>query len=286
MIAIYFLRLLIFVCICVAMIVIYKEIYKKLDKKIEEAQLKRDRKKESIRRLEEYLYSNEKYLSYFQKLGKKIDKQGNPFNLTPVIYCFIKIAMAITLFILSSSSKNNFLLTIGLTVTGYFALDAIYYLSNKDDESKILVDLPDICDILDIQTAANVQLGLALTEVYDIPKSKRFRNALMELAAEINLTKKPETALDNFNKCFNVVELESFILSIKQALITGKSKEIIANNSEVLKENNIFNIQKKTRYLTQYLILIGLMLFIGACALIIFSFVNQVQFNLNNMMNN
>lgn len=179
--------------------------------------------------------------------------------------------------------KKTFLYNCYSYDCSFFSIDIIYYFSNLDDNKKILNDLPDICDILNVQTTAGVGLGTALCEVYDIPKCKRFKKALIELAAQINITKNPADAIDRFVSRFNLIELKSFALSIKQALQTGKSKDILNKQSDILKANNIFRIQERTKKIDSQLALIAVIIFFGVILFVVYSFSIQLNENLINI---
>lgn len=263
--------------------IVVEKINKRFNKKIEEAQYKESTKYQSIRRLETYIKNKKEYKSHYEKIQIKLKKMGNPLKLTPVTYYISKVGLTLIVLIFGAFSKNNIVIVIGIAVFGYFFVDILYYLSNQDDNKKIIKELPDICDTLDIQTAANVQLGVALTEIYDIPSNKRLKKDLSELAAEINLTKNPEQALDNIIDKYDLVEMDVVILAIKQSLISGKSREILNNQSEMLGENNIFMIQEETGKLDLRLLFIATMLFAGGVAMIVFSFSVQIQENLRNI---
>lgn len=278
-------KVMIFICLFFIVYIIAREIYKLFNKKIIEAQNKYNVTKLQMKKIEKNFYKNEKYKGIFEKTEIKLKKQGNPLKLTPISYYALKFGLTAICLIVTikfrSDNVLNFIKGIGISVGAYFVIDAIYYFSNKDDKEKILADLPDICDVLDIQTSAGVNLGLALTEVYDIAKLKRFKGSLIKLAAEINITKNPERALDNFLSEYDLLELESFGLAIKQAIKTGKTKEILGNQSEVLKQNNIFAIQRETKKLITYMMVVGILIFCATISIVTFSFGMQISDSLN-----
>lgn len=263
--------------------IIYEKIVNFSNKKFLEARCEDNIKISNIKLNSLYKYvENDKTKSHLDKIEDKLIKSGNPLNLTPLKYYIIKFGFTFLVALLSVFKWNLFFVAI-FVVIAYFSLDVIHWYSNEDDMKNIRKDLPDLCDILDVQTSANVSLGIALTEIYDIPRSKRLKKDLVELAAEINLSKNPEKALDNFTNKYDLIEMDSFIQAIKQSLITGKSKEILNNLSESLKENNIFRVQEETRSMDIKVGLIISLIFSGMALLIVLSFANQLNDSLHSI---
>ncbi|MCX7884657.1 MAG: type II secretion system F family protein [Caloramator sp.] len=260
-----------------------KFIFIRLNRKIDEASCKKFISKEKLKNFEKYIYSNEERKKILLNTQNKLNILGNPLKLTSIKFYAIKIALALFFFLLSCFAKRPFYISLLIIIIAFFLIDIIYYFSNLDDNKKILYDLPDICDILNVQTSAGVGLGTALCEVYDIPKCKRLKNALIELAAQINITKNPADAMDRFVSKFNLIELKSFAFSIKQALQTGKSKDILNKQSDILKANNIFRIQERTKKIDSQLALIAVIIFFGVILFVVYSFSIQLNENLINI---
>lgn len=198
-----------------------------------------------------------------EKKKKKIKRQGNPYKLTLTSYYLFKIVPAISVAILLITLRMVDLTSLAIVIFVYNLIDLLYYLANKQENIKIRKDLPNIYDILDIQSFAGINIGIALTEVFAMAESKRLKEDLMELSAEINLTKNVEQSLDKFIEKYDLIELESFVLGVKQSLESGRNREIFANQSEILKENNLLDISEKTKQINIWIGLVGFLIFIG-----------------------
>lgn len=268
------LKVILFINISVITYHLISKIYKRINKDIIEAQGIAN--KYSFKNFDKVFYRKNKYKNLYEKIESNLKKHGNPYNLTPVTYLGTKIGLSVLFFLASSFSKRNIIITIGISVLAYFAIDIIYYYRNKEDNKKILQDIPDICDVLEIQSYAGLDLGIALTEVYDITKCERLRDAFIKLSAEWTLTKDYEKVLDKFQENFNLPELDRFILAVKQSVKTGKCQDILNNQSEVLKQDNIFAIQEQTKKVNETLMKIGFLIFVGTALVVFFSFFMQI----------
>lgn len=260
----------------------------KFNRKIIEAQcnendfyIKRNIKK-NIKVLEKFFIDDENE-GIYKKIQQRLMQNGNPFNLNVISYIFIKTFISITFFLIGSFGYKNVFIALIFGALGFFIIDFQYYFKNKKENKIILKDLPDIVDILEIQTFANVDLGIALGEVYDVPKSKRLQEAFQRLSAEISLTKNYEKALDKFLENFNLQELTSFIFAIKQAITTGKSKKMLCNQSDVLNEKNIFDIQGKTKKIDSTVMSLGFLILSGTVLMILYAFATLFKTNLHNI---
>lgn len=276
-----FLEIVLFISLFFIVMHFVKKFLTSLDKKIVEAQCVEiaERKMSSLKKIEKKLSSKERYSSYLDRVEARLLKYDNPYNLSPVAYLMIKIIGGILVLSITMITGYNLFSCIALSTVTFFSIDILYYISGKDDRKKVIKDLPDICDILIIQNSAGVDLGLSLTEVYDIPKLKRLRQDLAELAAEINISKNPSSALDTFIKKYQgFYELETFVVALKQALQTGKSKEILYNQSEILKEMNLASVDDDTKKIdSTTVLLLSLLLFSGTILMIVFSLKIQLS---------
>lgn len=277
MIIILFFKITLAISLTFICYIFIKEINKKLNKKIEDSKSNnRSYKVKISKKLENYVYSSSKFNTILRKKQEKLLTQNNVFNLTPITFYIIKFSLFLGVLIRCVYSGYNFYIIIGSSIYGFFILDVIYHLRNKNDIKEIKFDLPDIVDMLAIQDSAGVKLGVALSELYDIPSNPRFKNELLKLSAEIELMNNPEKALLNFRDKFDfnqIPELINFIDAILQALETGRIQELLDSQSEILKSSNVERIKYETRTIVasmktiQFFATMGIIMFIGFCFL-------------------
>ena len=241
---------------------------------------KEDITSKNINRFNQFLKKkNSGYFSY-ERIEKYLKKNGNPLKLSPGGFLICKMLISIIIFIIFSS---NVIFALLLSVLGFYLIDFIIYESNKSDMKKIRIQLVNIYDFLSIQTAAGVFVGNALTESYLMAENKRLKTALAELCAEINLTKDVEGALDKFGECFNSIEIDSFILVVKQSLKTGKIQKALEDLSSSQKDANLVLIQEHTDKINIVKDIIQMMMYFGILALIMFGLFMEIRFQLSGL---
>ena len=266
-------KILFFICLLIISLLIIRKIDLSLNKRILEVQGNEEFLKKKFKRLELKISSSYKCQSIFEKRRKKLKQAGNPYHLTPFTYYIIKTVPAFIV-LLIFMFKNMLLRvdSIILILLIYYLVDILQFIRNKKDNNEIKLDLPKMYDLLSIQDAAGINIGMALTDLFDVVKNKRLKFRLIELSANIIVTKNLETSLDSFMGNFNLPELESFVIGIKQSQKTGASKELIENQGEILKEVAVDDKTVEIKNVSIKISIALIFMFLGISLLIIFSF--------------
>ena len=221
----------------------------------------------AIKGFNKFLMKNTSNYFSYDRIALYLKKNGNPLGVSPAGYLISKCIVAFMFFIITSA---NIIFSIIATVIGYCALDLIISISNKNDMKNIRLELADVYDFLSIQTSAGVFIGAALTESYLLVGNKRLKKALAELCAEINLTKDINNALDKFGESFNSVEIDCFILIIKQSLVSGKIEQALDDLSVAQKDANFVLLQEQNDRIQSSKGIIEVMMYIGIIAVIMY----------------
>ncbi|MCH4236466.1 MAG: hypothetical protein LKF66_00720 [Clostridium tyrobutyricum] len=204
-------------------------------------------------------------------------------KLNGFTYYLYKISILILFILLTISGGFSSLLIFAMAIAFFFP-DIIIKSIMKKEKNEILGDLPNINDVLNIQAgSAGMDLGTALSEVFDIANCKRLKEKLIELSIEISLTKNIPNALDRFAQNFNITEIDSFVISLKQAVRTGRSKELLDSQSELLKDAALARVSVKTKEIKLWIGLVGGLIFLGLAPLIIYSFGIQLYSSFKNI---
>ena len=266
-------RILFFICLLIISLLIIRKIDLSLNKRILEVQGNEEFLKKKFKKLESKISSSYKCQSVLEKRRKKLKQAGNPYHLTPFTYYIIKTVPAFIV-LLIFMFKNMLLRvdSIILILLIYYLVDILQFIRNKKDNNEIKLDLPKMYDLLSIQDAAGINIGMALTDLFDVVKNKRLKFRLIELSANIIITKNLETSLDSFMGNFNLPELESFVIGIKQSQKTGASKELIENQGEILKEVAVDDKTVEIKNVSIKISIALIFMFLGISLLIIFSF--------------
>ncbi|WP_291647959.1 hypothetical protein [Clostridium sp.] len=241
---------------------------------------KKNKKDDSTGKLNDLMKKNEKGLFSYDRIHKYLKKNGNPLKVSPAGYIIVKCLSSIIIFVLFSS---DVVIAIAAGIAGFFLINLITYMFNNSDMKKIRIQIVDVYDFLSIQTAAGVFIGSALTECYLMVRNTRLKNALAEMCAEINLTKDVIGALDNLGESFNSVEIEAFILTIKQSLRTGKIEKALNDLSNSQKDSNMILVQEETDKISTSKDIIQLLMYFGILAAIMYGLFVEVSKNWTNL---
>lgn len=250
-----------------------KRKHDKLKQKLDNISMEKDK---SYSLINNYLKTKkEGYFSY-ARINKFLKETGNPYDFSPAGYIVSKFLISfVTFLVFVFVQKYSW--GIGASFLGFFFLDIYLKYKNRQDMKIIKRELSDVYDLLNIQTSAGVFMGTALSEAYLIVSNKRFARALNELSAEISITKDIGKALENFSTNFNSIEIEGFVMTIKQSLITGQAQQTIEDMSGILKDINLVEIQDQTNRIKSINNTIQVLIFLGIMATIVFALAIEIQ---------
>jgi Flp pilus assembly protein TadB len=213
----------------------------------------------------------------FSRIESYLIIKGNPLNISPGAYLVMKFFCSILMiFAVFGISKNLFIAIFGI-ILGFFFIDLCLYISDKSDMKKIRFDLADVYDLVNIQTSAGVSISNAILDAYLTVRNKRFKRDLAVLSAEISITNDINRSLDSFEKKYNAVEINSFVMAIKQSIITGQTEKIFDDISDSLKESNFFSLQEEGNKIKSTKMIIQMLMYVGILSVIIFELFIEIS---------
>lgn len=251
------------------------------DKDILEAKNASYAKKGFFGRLFEYWGNKYKDTPHYKSLDNYLLKAGNPLNLTPPTYVFLKVLLTVFVPIYAYMNYKSFQMTILGLLTGLFVIDLIIFIEKRNRTNEILNDLPDVIDSLKIQILSGIPLTSAIMELYKIPKNKSFKRLLELLAARYSITRDMSLAVNEFRKHFDMVEIEGFCLTLEQNEQTGSSLGLLENQSQILQANYIFKIQRDTKKKEYIVIFCMILILVNIASIILYPIISQINQSLN-----
>ena len=274
------LKFLIFLCFLVISYVLARYIESKSSKDLKEARGEiEDIYSNSFK---EFKYNIEKienidrFQSFFDKTRSRLEKRGNYFKITPSIYYLIKIISVLLQVVILIFGKTINIFSFILPLMIFFFIDIMYFLKNMDDNEEILNDLPKVYNILEINTYAGEGIETSISQLHEVVKNKRFKEKLIKLSAEILITKQINKALDNFKNSFTLVEVDSLCLGLSQSFDSGKNKDFITNQRDILEKRNLNRKDIQTKNNNIRFVVSTIIIFTGITGIVIFSFYTQI----------
>lgn len=216
----------------------------------------------------------------YDRFEKYIKQVGLPElfdrNVSPSHLVFIKISMALIGFIMFAN--KNLLLSLFISIVGWFIPNLILYISNTSDNEDIIVDLKKIYDILRIQTKAGVFFTTSLSECYLAVENTRLKKALLKLTNDILTSNQGiEDSIDEFNSKFKNQHIDTFCVVIKQSIESGQSVQILADLSTQIKDlQDAINLKEAERVKTKLEIL-EFFIYIGVIAIVIYGMIYELR---------
>ena len=172
---------------------------------------------------------------------------------------------------------KNFIMPFFGLITGFFVLDVIILVEKSNRKNRILSDLPDVIDSLNVQVSSGLPLTASIQELYKIPKDKEFSRLLELLSANYSITKDMQKSVDEFRRYFDMVEIEGLCLTLEQNEITGSSLRLLENQSQVLQANYFLKIQREKKKKEYVVIFCMILILINIATVILYPIVSQLM---------
>lgn len=195
---------------------------------------KKFRKRRKSNRLWGALNSNKTIKENFLKVDNRLNRYGNLYHINALIYYAIKLVsmLFLTFYIIAYGSISVLVAVLFLII--FFYIDIVYFIKNMVDNAAIKEDLPKVCNNMEIETYGGITFDQSLMDVFEVVKNKRFKKALYEMTAEIILKRNPTEALEHLKSKFKSDDIDSFVLTLQQAIETGKERKMLESKSKVL----------------------------------------------------
>ncbi len=202
-----------------------------------------------------------------EKVKMKIDNAGNPKYIGESVkhYYISKIVLAV--FVALAVGKAGPKLVIWGFI-GFMFPDFLLYIGAKRRKEEILMELPKMIDYIKKSLVG----GSLLTETLaQLPQ--RLTGPLKEeaerLSARYNITLNLNQSLDIFAKRIGLEEVDNLVLALTQSEKTGKVKELLAQQSELLKTKMEYEVKKETNTKSNLLPLVCVLMVANILILVI-----------------
>lgn len=223
-------------------------------------------------RLCEYMNSKELFL----KANGICSMAG--FNVRWWMYCLFKLFIGVfsCIFAVSLFNVSLYVIIILFPVMSVIP-DYIVIMSNDNDNDMMLRDIKVLFDGLRIHVKAGVYISDAIAEIIPAVSAKRLKNGLIWLKDSIMLTNDIDKSLTDFNEMFNNRHIDTLVIILRQALVSGQSAESLDNAfSQMTDIEQAINIRAENSLerkimIIQVMVLFGILMISGFCCISEFS---------------
>ena len=222
------------------------------------------------------------YRLYIFRKGKRL---GNCEKKTDLNGERITIVFAFIIFIISTYTYKSIMC--GALYGGIGFLIPRFYkrLMSSIEKRKTLIDLLNVTESLSVQLTSNMPLKLVLKNLPDVCKYKRFKDAMIDLYLEYQLTGfSLSSSLSKLKSKFEYTEILMFASAIEQHARGGNSEEAYANLLLVLTDKNIEYIEKNTESKMTLMILGVIIILINLLVMGCYPIITEVNENLHTML--
>lgn len=208
---------------------------------------------------------------FIKEADKKLIKQGRPLGLNGYTFYTAKILLLAVCFIMGLRNYDSCLMAVIIGILGFFSLDLFIYINGIIRNNSINNDMLNAVDCLFLQISAGMTLGDALRGIHEVCENKDFKKEMVKLASEYELSgHNIEKAVEEFQKAFDIIEIDLFASALKQQILSGSSQEALGSLSEILREGYLNRLNIKTKIKSLYIIAGVIVIMIDIAALTMF----------------
>lgn len=203
-----------------------------------------------------------------EDLQAKLERAG--LSWTPTEYLSRKLQIVVIIFLSGlyftiSGSKGLGYFSINwlpLVLLGYALPGCVVRIKIKSYEEKLLAEFPDFVDATRGYLCTGMSIFQTIKHVKDTAGSG-LAPLLEKLCAELEIYDQM-TAMRKFSQRAGIVEAQNFVVAIEQGISAGiPLKEILKNQSDLMRELRKLNLKLKIKKKPVYLALVGGLLFIN-----------------------
>ena len=196
--------------------------------------------------IEKYEGKEEKF-NLYAKARDRMKKCGYRSEYAPVIYITTKYLLPILLFMLSFVINfPHFTSGLFPAVMSFISVELVLRNRKRKLNLQFQKDIYKIYKYLHNQVSSGVKVTDAIKTVYQTIGDKSIQDLLIILAARYELSHDINASLDDFKSNFDVREVETLCIALKQGITTGDNQELLARQEQIM-FNQYFNfIQAET----------------------------------------
>ena len=222
------------------------------------------------------------YRLYILRKGKRLEKYEKKVDLNSEK---ITIVFAFIIFLISTYTYKSIMCGALYGSIGFLIPKFYKRLMNSIEKRKTLIDLLNVTESLSVQLTSNMPLKLVLKNLPDVCKYQRFKDAMIDLYLEYQLTGfSLSSSLNKLKSKFEYTEILMFASAIEQHARGGNSEEAYANLLLILADKNIEYIEKNTESKMTLMILGVVIILINLLVMGCYPIIVEVNQNLHTML--
>ncbi|HHW32031.1 MAG TPA: hypothetical protein GXX20_10235 [Clostridiaceae bacterium] len=188
-----------------------------------------------------------KNYGFYKKIVNKMKKSGYSYEKAPMIYFALKFVLLPLLFIAFFIINYPDIIKAAAATTVIFIIMELVILARKKAHNlKLQKNIYKIYKYLHNQISSGVRVTDAVKTVYEVIEDKKLRNILIRLAATYELTLDIDKALGEFKSNYDTPESETLCVALKQGVLTGDNRELLARQEDIMFNKYFYYIQAET----------------------------------------
>lgn len=183
----------------------------------------------------------------YQKTLMKLKKAGYSNEYAAVVYLFLKYVLSSIVFIVALVfNYPDVVRPVVLVILIIVIIELVIGAEKRKINLKFQKYIYKIYKYLHNQISSGVKATDAIKTVYEVVDDSQLKNVLIRLAARYELTLDIDNALGDFRANFDIQEVETLCVALKQGVETGDNQELLARQEDVMFKKYFNFIQAET----------------------------------------
>jgi len=184
----------------------------------------------------------------FYKWGKRrVKRAGFEGEFAVAKYLFLQACFPLMLFIFAFITNfPSFKEAVIVLILACIVIEIIIGRRKRKLELKLQNYGYKIYKYLHNQIASGIKVTDAIKTVYEVIEDRDLKKVLLRMSARYELTLDIDAALDEFRSVCDSQEGESFCIAVKQGILTGDNRSLLAKQEDIMFKKHFNYIQVET----------------------------------------
>jgi hypothetical protein len=209
---------------------------------------------------------------------------GYPKDKSPLGHIIMKYVVSTAAAIVIAFASMKPAIALLVWVWMFKSPDLILASQAKKNNLKLQKNIYKIYRFLNNQITSGVRVADAVKTVYTVADDPMIRAGLIEVSAKFQLTNDIERSMEEFKKRFNVCEVDSLTIALKQGIDTGNNAGILERQETYMFNKYFGYIQAETEK-SKYRCFVAAMVFcLILCILFFVPIIMDLQTSIRNII--
>lgn len=201
----------------------------------------------AVQRIMDNYEKSKKGSQFYTRVGDKLRKSGYRGRYAPTIYLLLNYFVPLVLFIIAFVvNYPRVIPSVAVAAIVPLWIQGSLVRRKKRINLGLSKNIYKIYKYLHNQVSSGVKITDAIKTIFEVIEDRDIREVLVLFAARYELTMDSNASLEEFKSNFDLKEVDTLCLAVKQGIDTGDNREILARQEDLMFKKYFNYIQAET----------------------------------------